>query len=80
VDRTDLDPKTVVLGVKHGGEAVGYPLPRVEAAGGVVTDTVGGRDVVVFAVDVGLHAFEDPGVGFERADGTDGAFHADGTA
>jgi hypothetical protein len=58
--REDLDPKTVVLGVGEGEAAVGYPRPRVEAAGGVLTDTVDGRDVVVVAAD-GLHAFEDPG-------------------
>ncbi len=58
--REDLDPKTVVLGVGEGEAAVGYPQPRVEAAGGVVADTVGGRDVVVVAAGR-LHAFEDPG-------------------
>lgn len=79
-DRTDLDAKTVVLGFERGGEAVGYPLPRVEAAGGAVTDTVGGLDLVVFAVDGGLHAFEDPGLSFERIDDFEGTFRADGTA
>lgn len=78
-DRTDLDAKTVVLGIEHGGEAVGYPLPRVEAAGGVVTDTVGGLDVVVFAVEGRLHAFENPGLAFERGGDTEDAFRADGT-
>ncbi|MFB6219455.1 MAG: DUF3179 domain-containing protein [Halobacteriaceae archaeon] len=75
-DRDDLDPKTVVLGVEAGGEAIGYPLPRVEAAGGAVTDTVGGRDVVVVAAD-GLHAFAAPG--FELAV-ADGEVRGDGTA
>jgi hypothetical protein len=78
-DRTDIDAKTVVLGVEHGDEAVGYPLPRVEAAGGVIRDTVGGLDVLVFAVNGGLHAFEDPGLDVERADGADGTVRADGT-
>jgi hypothetical protein len=68
-DRDDLDPKAVVLGVEAGGEAVGYPVERVEAAGGVVTDTVGGLSVVVLAGDGGVHAFEDPGSAFERRDG-----------
>jgi hypothetical protein len=62
-DRTDLDPKTVVLGVEHGGAAVGYPLSRVEGAGGVVSDTVGGRAVVVCAVGSALLAVADPGFG-----------------
>jgi len=83
-DREDFGPKTVVLGLTHDGAAVGYPLPRVRDAGGVVTDTVGGLDVVVFAVDDALHAFEDPGYEFERVDGDDAAdererFRADGT-
>lgn len=59
-DREDLDPKTVVLGIGEGDEAVGYPRPRVKAVGGVVTDTVGDCDVVVVAAG-GLSAFEDPG-------------------
>ena len=73
-DREDLDPKTVVLGVGDGEEAVGYPLPRVKAAGGVVTDTAGGRDVVVVAAG-GLHAFEDPGfpLAVEASEGAGGA-------
>lgn len=64
----DLHPKTVVLGVEHGGDAVGYPLPRVVDAG-VVTDRVGGRDVVVVAVDGELHAFADPGHDLAWRDG-----------
>jgi len=81
-DRTDFDPKTVVLGVEHGDGAVGYPLPRVESAGGVVRDTVGGLDVAVFAAEETLHAFEDPGLDFEQVDDpeAEGRFRADGTA
>ena len=41
-----LHPKAQVLGVRHGGEAVAYPLERVSAAG-VINDTVGGRPIVV---------------------------------
>lgn len=87
-DRTDLDPKAIVLGVEHGDEAVGYPISRVEAAGGLVTDEVGGRPVVVVATDDGIHAFDDPGFAFEfdreekllRADGTTwGAVTGDST-
>lgn len=66
--RDDLDPKTVVLGVETGGEALGFPLPRIEEAGGVVRTPIGSRDVVVFAVDGELHAFEDPCFKFERED------------
>ncbi|QKG94376.1 DUF3179 domain-containing protein [Halorubrum sp. SS5] len=59
--RDDLDPKTVVLGVTPtDGGALGFPLPVVEAAGGVVEATVGDTDVVVLATDDGLHAFEQP--------------------
>lgn len=74
-ERDDLDPKTTVLGIEHGGEAVGYPAPRVHDSGGVVTDDVGGTEIVVFLADE-LHAFENPGYTFERVDG---AFRADGT-
>jgi len=76
-DRADLDAKTVVLGVEHGGDAVGYPVPRVETAGGLVTDTVGGRAVVVVATDEGINAFVDPGYQFELRDGM---LQADGRA
>jgi hypothetical protein len=66
-DRGDIDPKTVVLGVELGGEAVGFPLPRVENAGGVVRAAVGGRDIVVFATEsAGIHAYADPGYAFDR--------------
>jgi len=75
-DREGLDAKTVVLGVEVGDEAIGYPIPRIEAAGGIVTDSVPGRQVVVFATDDGVHAFEDPGFDFERRGGS---VHADGT-
>jgi len=68
-DRTDLDAKTHVLGVVHDGDAVGYPRPRVEAAGGVVTDAVGGRDIVVVARDGALQAFVDPGLDFRSGEG-----------
>ncbi|MFP4590316.1 MAG: DUF3179 domain-containing protein [Halobacteriales archaeon] len=74
--RDDLDPKAVVLGIERDGEAVGYPLPRVRAAGGVVTDTVGGEAIVVAATDDGIHAFAHPGWSFDL---DDGALVADGT-
>ena len=65
-DREDIDPKTVVLGLEHRGEALGVPLPVVERADGVVTATVGGLDVVVFTTEDGIHAFEDPGYDWRR--------------
>jgi hypothetical protein len=74
--REDLDPKAVVLGVECGGEAVGFPLPRVRAAGGVVQTTVGGRDIVVVATErAGVHSYTDPGC---ECDLTDGELVADG--
>jgi hypothetical protein len=74
-DREDLDPKEVVLGVERDGEAVGYLRSRVETADGVVTDSVGGHDLVVFATGDGVHAFENPGYEVEPADE---GFAADG--
>lgn len=75
-DREDLDAKTVVLGVEYDGEAMGYPIQRVRSEDGVVTDTVGGLDIVVFATGGGIHAFENPGFDFENQDRM---IHADGT-
>ena len=72
----DLDPKAVVLGVEFDGDAVGFVFPRVRAAGGVARATVGGRDVVAFATDDGIHAYADPGHEFES---TDGGVVGDGT-
>ena len=70
-----LDPKTVVVGLEHGGEALGVPRPTVEAAGGVVRVTVGDADVVVFAAPDGTHAYHDPGFDWRLADGV---VHGDG--
>jgi len=75
-EHDEIAPKAVVLGIEADGTAVGFPRERVEAAGGVVTATVGDIDVVVFATGDGVHAFENPGFGF-AADG-DG-FRADGS-
>jgi len=76
-NRDDLDPKTVVLGVEIGDEAVGFPLPRVEAEGGVVQSELGGRRIVVLATgNAGIHGFVDPGYSFDRVDGD---IVADGT-
>jgi len=72
--RSDLDPKTPVLGIARGGEAVGFPAPRVRDAGGVLTHEVGGEPVVVFATD-SLQAYRNPGYVFEPVDT---GFRADG--
>lgn len=73
-DREDLDPKAVVLGIERDGDALGFPLPRVEAAGGIARATIGHVDVVVLLGD-GIHAYADPGYEFDA--GSDG-YHADG--
>jgi len=76
-DRDDLDPKTVVLGVEQNDEAVGFPLPAIEEAGGVIESTVGDQSVVVVATDDGLHAFNDPGFDFTLD--ADGRLRGDGS-
>ena len=69
-DREGVDVKTTVLGAVHDGDAVGYPVPRVRAEGGVVADSVGWLDVLVVSCDADSHAFEHPGHQFELRDGT----------
>lgn len=76
--RDDLDPKTVILGLEFDDDALGFPLPRVASAGGVVHETVGGRAVVVFTTPDGIHAFRNPGYAFESTD--DGRFIGDGVS
>jgi hypothetical protein len=49
----------------------------IDTADGALSLAGGGRSVVVFVSGSGLHAFENPGYAFERADG--GSFRADGT-
>jgi hypothetical protein len=62
----DLSLKTVMLGVEIDETALGFPLPRVREASGVVQTTTGGRDIVAFATDAdGIHSFVDPGYSFE---------------
>jgi hypothetical protein len=68
-DRSDLDPKAVVVGLERGGDALGVPLPAVEAAGGSLRVTVGGENVVVLATGDGVHAFADPGFDLSVTDG-----------
>ena len=76
-DRENLHPKAVVLGVEDGDDALGFPRSRLLAAGGVGSATVGDTPVVAFATPDGVHAFEDPGHGFEAVG--EGRFRADGT-
>jgi hypothetical protein len=75
-NREDIGPKTTVLGVVLGEDAVGYPAPVLDAEGGLVTDNVSGTDLLVVGVDGRLDAFVDPGHEFELRDGT---LLADGT-
>lgn len=75
-DRGDIDPKTVVVGLEFGGEALGVALPAVESAGGALTVTIGGQQVVILATEAGVHAFENPGYTFESLG--DEQFRADG--
>jgi hypothetical protein len=77
-DREDVGPKAVVLGIEDGDDALGFPLARVEEAGGVVATTVGDLSVAVFATPEGIHAFERGGLEFEPAD-EPGRFRADET-
>ena len=58
-DRTDIGAKTEVLGVEIGDGAVGFPLHRITAEDGLVTATVGGRDIVVETPE-GATAFVKP--------------------
>lgn len=69
-DRDDIDAKTVILGIVYDGDAVGYPVSQVQAAGGVVTDTVGSLDILIVSTEADIHAFEDPGYKFELRNGT----------
>lgn len=75
-NRTDLEPKTVVLGIEEGSDVLGFPLPAVEAAGGLVEATIGARDIVVIATRDGLHAFEAPP--FDLGVTDDGGLTGDG--
>jgi hypothetical protein len=72
-DRTDLEPKTPVLGLTDGDDALGFPRVRVLEAGGVATATVGDRDVVVVATPTGTHAYVDPGYDWRVLTGDDSA-------
>jgi len=75
--RTDIGAKTTVLGIVRGDDAVGYPVPQVQAEDGLVTDTVGGLDVLVASSGTEMHAYEDPGYTFELRGGS---LFGDGTS
>ncbi|WP_254820830.1 DUF3179 domain-containing protein [Haloglomus halophilum] len=63
--RDDLRPKTAVLGFETDDTALGFPLPRVLDAGGVVQTTVEERPVLVVATEAGdIHGFADPRIQF----------------
>jgi hypothetical protein len=53
---TGHHPKTIVLGIEHGGVARAYPLDAVRRAG-VVNDRVGGLPIVVAPVDGSLAGY-----------------------
>jgi hypothetical protein len=53
-----LHPKTQVIGIATDDAARAYPLTAVEDAGGIVTDTVGDRPVVVAIADESLVAYD----------------------
>jgi hypothetical protein len=76
-DRDDLHPKTTVLGIERGGEALAYPETRVREAGGLVEDAVGGAEILVVASGDRLHAYDHPGHEFEWT--TEGTLRGDGT-
>lgn len=74
----EFHPKTLTLGVTIDGDSRGYPRSIVTAAGGVVTDRVGGAELVVFATEAGIFAYERGSIQFEAtADGN--RFRGDGT-
>ncbi len=40
-------PKEMILGIRFVDKAKGYPFPELEAAGGVVNDSVAGEDILI---------------------------------
>lgn len=69
-DREDIDAKTTVIGVVCDNEAVGYPISQLHAEGGVISNSVGDRDLVVVNSESGTHLFENPGFEFEMRNET----------
>jgi len=76
-DREDLHPKTTVLGVERGGEAIAYPETRIRDADGLIEDSVGETEILVVGGGDGLHAYEHPGHDFEWT--TESVLRGDGT-
>ena len=74
----EFHPKTLTLGITIDGESRGYPRSVVTAADGVVTDTLGGTELVVFATDAGLFAYESNQILFEQTPDKS-RFRGDGT-
>jgi len=74
----DFHHKELTLGLTLDGESRGYVRAVVEDAGGIVRDTLGGTDVVVFASPAGLFAYEPGEVEFTPAD-ADGRVRGGGT-
>jgi len=80
-DRKDLEPKSRVVGLGVGTDAVGVPRPWVRDRDNVVSVTAGDHDAVVFATGSGTYAYRDPGFTFahasgERFEGDDTTWHA----
>ena len=64
-DRTDLDPKTVVLGIERDGDALAFPRPHVRDAGMLVEATIGDTELCVVLVEPPVNSYPDrPGVVF----------------
>ena len=68
-DRTDIGAKTEVLGVEIEDDALGFPFDRITAEGGLVTATVGGRDITVVETSESATAFAQPGFELEHQNG-----------
>lgn len=75
-DRTEIDAKAEVLGVEIGDDALGFPSNRITSEGGLVTATVGGRDITVVETSESGTAFTQPGFELKLRDGQ---LYADGT-
>jgi hypothetical protein len=73
----EIDPRLSaverVLGVIMGGEAVAYPFETLSEAG-VVGDTVGGQDVVVFYQPGQVSALDEPSIPDSRDVGSAAAY------
>ncbi len=66
--REDIAPKTVVVGVEHGGDAVAVPVVSLEASEGLVQTSVGDTDIIVVGTGNGASVFVHPGFEVTRDD------------